>query len=95
MVLHIFAKGLNQESLLKKCLLLKGAEDAVIFIEDGVHWASDSPLASQYLNTDKLYYLVEDGEARGLKHLCPNVTAVDYAGFTDLTVEHERSVSWF
>jgi sulfur relay protein TusB/DsrH len=96
MVLHIFSQGLNQQPLFNKCLALASTTDAVILIEDGVHWASSSPLADALLSSfETFYYLLEDAEARGINRFHPKVFPVNYEGFVELTVKYKTSMSWF
>ena len=96
MVLHIFAKGLNHRSLLAKCQAISGPDDAIIFIEDGTFWVSDSPLATPLLEVSgQLYYLQEHAEARDIKHILAPVKPVDYEEFVKLTVQYKSSLSWF
>ena len=96
MVLHIFAKGLNQRTTLLKCQTLVAKGDAIIFVEDGVYWASTSELSTSCLDPSvKFYYLAEDADTRGIKRIHNLTEAVDYAGFVSLTANHQNSVSWF
>ncbi|OZG73622.1 hypothetical protein BTA51_07310 [Hahella sp. CCB-MM4] len=98
--LHIFNQGTLQSALLQRCIETMSHKDALIFIEDGVVWATDSPLTSQLLGKAPqnagIYVLSEDLGARGLSELkAESVAVVDYNGFVELTEQSQNTLSWF
>ena len=99
MVLHIFAKGPNHAQLLSKCIACCGNQDAILFIEDGVHWCQNSAISqnmiSQLNHRLPLFYLVADAKARGLTSPNQEAKPTDYDGFVNLTIEFDKSISWF
>ena len=100
MLLHIMSSGLNQQQVLQRCLALTAAGDAVLFIEDGVYWATKAVQATTTLETaskgTQFYVLKEDLKARGIEeHIGPEAVQIDYLGFVKLTEKYERSVSWY
>jgi len=96
MVLHTFAKGLNQRPLMEKCLSLVRAKDVILLIEDGVVWASPGPLASMVTSSNiQVFCLSEDAQARGIDSFQPGIMVVDYEGLVDLVVKSNTSIAWF
>ncbi len=100
MLLHIVSIGLNQRQTMQQCLDLVTPDDAILFIEDGVYWATGAPEAKALLQSascnSKIYVLNEDVAARGIQsHIAADITCVDYVGFVTLTEEFERSASWY
>jgi len=96
MTLHTFAKGLNHSALFRKCLAVAGDSDAILLIEDGVHWAFPSPLANEFIvNPHEFYCLSEDARARGINKFRDGVSLVDYEGFVELTVRFDKTIAWF
>ncbi len=100
MTLHIFNQGTQQAPLLQRCIETLSSEDTLIFIEDGVVWATKSPLCNQILEqiprSAGVYVLREDLEARSLDGLkAESVKVVDYSGFVELTEQSKNAVSWF
>ena len=67
--------------------------DVVIFIEDGVYFARQSEILSEF-SKQQIVFLTEDAAARGVK-LSALYASADYAGFVELTAECGRSVSWY
>jgi tRNA 2-thiouridine synthesizing protein B len=98
-MLHIVNKSHRQTHSLESCLRLARDGQALLLIEDGVYAATKGGAASAGLASAsrrlKVYALQPDLEARGMAGaLIEGVTAVDYAGFVDLVVEHSTSQSW-
>lgn len=91
--LHTISKS-PQSGILQSCLAVIGAEDAILFIEDGVYHCA-SPLVVEN-EAPRLYALREDMLARGtLGRLHDGVEPVDSARFVELCCEHDKVVSWF
>lgn len=74
-----------------RALLADG--DVIMFIEDGVYFARQSEILSEF-SKQQIVFLTEDAAARGVQ-LSPLHASTDYAGFVDLTAECGRSVSWY
>lgn len=85
-----------ESSLLKSCLNVINAGDAILFIEDGVYYCA-SPIALEAIdNTVKVYGLREDMLARAtLGKTQDSIEAIDTARFVELCCEHDKVVSWF
>lgn len=98
--LNIVNKSPFEKRTLEQCLRRIGEGDSVLFIEDATISAlSDTAFSDQLLEAakqSKLYVLQPDLQARGFadKSLLDPVTPVDYAGFVDLVVSHDRVHSW-
>lgn len=98
--LNIVNKSPFEKRTLEQCLPRLGKGDSVLLIEDatvaaiaGNSYADTLQKASSDIS---IYVLQPDLDARGLsdKALVNGLQSVDYAGFVDLTVEHDRVHSW-
>lgn len=98
--LNIVNKSPFEKRTLEQCLKRIGEGDSVLLIEDAtISAVSGTAYANLLLEASKqsrLYVLQPDLQARGFaeKPLLDPVEAVDYAGFVDLVVKHERVHSW-
>ena len=82
--------------LLESCLKAINADDAILFLEDGVYHSILSTNLSAIAETVKVYSLREDMLARAtLSKTKDRVEAIDTARFVGLCCEHEKVVSWF
>lgn len=99
-MLHIVNKSPFERTALQSCLQHALAGDAILLIEDAVVGAlAGSCVAAELqaaLADKSLYALAPDLQARGLapERLLAGIETVDYAGFVDLSVAHERNQSW-
>lgn len=98
-MLHIINKSPFQTSTLDTCLRMAQPGSAILFIEDGIYAATTGTAIEARIREAgaslKLYALQPDLDARGVTtKLIDGITAVDYAGFVDLTVEYPTSHSW-
>jgi tRNA 2-thiouridine synthesizing protein B len=98
-MLHIVNKSPLGSDGLDAALRVAQAGGALLLIEDAVYAATRGNAAEARLREAagrlKLYALAPDLEARGVAdRLTDGVTAVDYAGFVDLVVEHPNNQSW-
>jgi len=98
--LNIVNKSPFEKRSLEQCLKRIGDGDSVLLIEDAsISAVSNTAYAEQLLSASKhskLYVLEPDLQARGLSNasLLDSMTAVDYDGFVDLVVTHDRVHSW-
>lgn len=99
-ILHTVNKSPYEKNSLDSCLRLAKSGSAVLLIEDGIYAAlkgaakeSQIKEAAQKL---KLYVLGPDLKARGMAEdrVIEGVEVVDYAGFVDLAVEHDKVSAW-
>lgn len=96
-MLHIVNKSPFEHRALKTCLAHAGEGDAVLLIEDAVVGATaEASVAAALESKIAVYALGPDLKARGLPndHIIKGVKVVDYAGFVDLTVEHDNVQTW-
>ena len=98
-MLHIVNKSPFENSTLGSCLRVAQPGDALLLIEDGIYAATAGSAAESAIRTAcaalKIFVLKPDMDARGVtQKLIDGVTAVDYGGFVDLTVEYHTSHSW-
>lgn len=70
--------------------------DALLFIEDGTYYCSETESASLDFPAIALYVLKEDLLARGTLGRCiNNIEVVSYDRFVDLCCEYDKVISWF
>ncbi|WP_020560444.1 sulfurtransferase complex subunit TusB [Thiofilum flexile] len=99
-MLHIVNKSPFERNALASCLSHASKGDAVLLIEDAVLGAvAGSQVAHLLLSalaTQAIYVLSEDLAARGMEpnRLVKGLQVVDYSGFVDLTVQHDKNQSW-
>lgn len=87
--LHILNSPLSGTELAAQFALF-GANDSVIFIQDGCYTLANSSAIADKVN---LYALEDDLKARNIT--CPDsVKVLDYPGFVDLTLAHHKTISW-
>ncbi|MHA6312876.1 sulfurtransferase complex subunit TusB [Pantoea sp. S-LA4] len=82
---------------LETLLLMAGADDDILLLQDGVLAALAGSRALQQLSgcAAALWVLEEDVRARGLAgQISTNVRPVDYTGFVALTVKHPQQMTW-
>jgi len=97
-VLHIVNKSPLMNSALETCLnVASGGE--ILLIEDAVYAATAGSAFEarlrEALGNFKVYVLQPDLDARGMgDKLLAGVTAVDYGGFVDLTINNNSCQSW-
>ena len=83
-------------NLLKSCLNVINAGDAILFIEDGVYHCASQTNLQTIDGKLKVYGLREDMLARAtLSKTMDRVEAIDTARFVELCCEHDKVVSWF
>ncbi len=99
-MLHTVNKSPFERDALETCLRLAAKGSSVLFIEDGVYGAMKGTSFSTTLSNamkDKTFYVLgPDLKARGVdaSRLIDGIKVVDYAGFVDLTVKHEKVSAW-
>lgn len=99
--LHTVNKSPFSHTTLASCLDLCQPGDALLLIEDGVYAVLASspqaePLRQARDSGVRLYALEPDLSARGLtdQHL-DVIETIDYAGFVRLSIEQQRTQSWY
>jgi len=98
--LNIVNKSPFEKRTLDQCLKRIGDGDSVLLIEDASLSAlSNTAYAEQLIGASKLsklYVLQPDLQARGFgdASLIDSMTTVDYDGFVELVVTHDRVHSW-
>ena len=99
-ILHTVNKSPFEKSSFDSCLKLAKKGSAVLLIEDGIYAAMKGTAkegqVSSALKELKLYVLGPDLKARGIAEdrLIEGISVVDYAGFVDLAVEHDKVNAW-
>jgi len=98
--LNVINKSPFEKRTFEQCLKRIGKGDSVLLIEDAAIGAlSGTAVEAQLVSAAedvKLFVLQPDLEARGFSDaaLVNSFERVDYAGFVELVVTHERVHSW-
>jgi tRNA 2-thiouridine synthesizing protein B len=98
--LHTVNKSPFEKQSLAACLAHASAGSAVLLLEDGIYGSLQgtamAATVAAALDSVKVYVLEPDVRARGFSadRLIAGVTAVDYAGFVDLAVQHDKVQAW-
>jgi len=98
--LNVVNKSPFEKRSLEQCLKRIGKGDSVLLIEDAVVSAAEGTSIEAQIaasaNEVEFFVLQPDLDARGLAevNLLNSVESVDYAGFVELVVKHERVHSW-
>lgn len=81
---------------LELCLRSLLLGDAILLLEDGVYALLEASDVLKEVTLDvPLYVLEADIAARGVSnHQDLDISAVDYAGFVELTETHDKVMSW-
>jgi len=98
MILHTLNKAPSHEALSKQLADIADTGDSILLIEDGVyHCLSSTLLTDEYAKENKVqvYALSEDALARGISIDNNNITFIDYAKFVELTLTHDKVISWY
>jgi len=100
MMLHTVNKSPFMSNNLDSCLRVAKKGSAILLIEDGIFAALKGTALTDKVsaaNADtQIYVLGPDLAARGYGEdaVIEGVKVVDYAGFVDLAVEHDKVQSW-
>lgn len=94
-MLHLIQKSPFQSSCLDQCLNIADKHDKFLLMLDGVYAIQQQ----DFINSDLcIYALEEDLLARGLNPLNntkQKINIINYAQFVELTVECDKTMSWF
>jgi len=99
MILHTVNKSPFEKNSLESCLKHCKKGSSLLLIEDGVYASLKdtkySDAITTAMNDISIYVLEPDLTARGVQdQLIDGIKSVDYAGFVDLTVEHDKVEAW-
>jgi len=99
MILHTINKSPYENISLESCLAHCKPGSSVLLIEDGVYAglknAKFSDAVTNAMKDINIYVLEPDLNARGVQEmLLDGIKTVDYAGFVDLSVEHDKVQAW-
>lgn len=99
MTLHILFESPFAGHCLDECRRVIAAGDALLLAGDGTYALAQAPsgaLGGLHEQGVELFALGKDCTMRGIdvqRHT--DVRTLDYGGFVELALVHERSVSWF
>ena len=97
-MLHIVNKSPLANCTLESCLRVADGGE-ILLIEDAVYAATKGNVFEKQITAAmgrcKVFVLQPDLDARGVgDRMISGVTAVDYGGFVDLTVNNKNCQSW-
>lgn len=94
-MLHLIQKSPFQSNCLSECLNIAGNDDQFLLMQDGVYAIQQS----EFINSGRsIFALKDDLSARGISisdEQKNNVIAIDYDQFVELTLETDKTISWF
>ncbi|AYG45713.1 sulfurtransferase complex subunit TusB [Pseudomonas sp. Leaf58] len=94
--LHVIAHSPFGDERLASCLRLLGASDALLLCGDAVYALCSGSEPYRQLQAagiaPRLFALDEDVQARAVANAL--ATAVDYAGFVELSLHYDKVNSW-
>ena len=94
--LHVLSHSPFTDTRLNSCLRLLGTADALLLCGDAAYALQPGTAACNELSARRglnLYVLDEDLQARGLA-LPDWARAVDYPGFVELSIQHDKVNTW-
>lgn len=97
MNLHIIHKSASQQASATDALALIAADDAVIFIDDGIYNAiANSDYVQPFIGSAKHCYVIEaHAQARGIEKLDPHIQLIDMEKFVALSLAAKHNISWY
>lgn len=94
-ILYTINKSVFSDASLASCLRIALAGSSILLIENGVYAALPSSPIALDSKKYKIYALGADLKARGLSdQIKPEITIIDYAGFVQLSIDHDQVQAW-
>lgn len=94
--LHTLNKPPSNTELLAQLVNALEDEDSVVLLEDGVYHTLSISESDHALSKAKTIYMIaNDSLARGIQSTSPLVSSITYEEFVDLTVTHDKVISWY
>lgn len=93
MTLHILNTSPSDTQTFRSCSDALTEQDTLLLIENAVYWLLPQHRQALARLPAQVLVLAPDRAARGVE--AGTVSEVDDAGFVELTLKHERVVSWF
>ncbi len=82
-------------SALEEAAALYSEQDDILLTEDAVYAANPQHRTFSLVKHTQLYALESDIQARGMSNrISPSVAVVSYAGFVELTIKQDKSLTW-
>lgn len=89
MTLHL----ISHSSQISQAIQVAKDKDALLLLQEAVYaGAPPLPELSTFADSSRLYYLSDDAKARGIEVKIGQ--PIDYAGFVQLTLDFQRTLSW-
>jgi len=92
--LHTLNQAPSNVNLMQSCVSSLQPDDTLLLIEDGVYWLLNAHRAKLPAAL-KIKALRLDAQARGLTPLVSEVDLIEMDEFINLSVLHNKIVSWF
>ncbi len=90
-MLHI----IKSVSALVDAVALCSEQDEILLIEDAVYAANPQHQAFSHVKHSRVFALESDSQARSMANrISPSITVVNHSGFVELTVKHDKSLTW-
>lgn len=93
MTLHVLNRSPSDRTLFLSCCDALTENDTLLLIEDATYWLLPHHISTLSNVPACVVALSPDCRARGIA--AASYTEVDDTGFVELTLKHERTVSWF
>ncbi|UVM70585.1 sulfurtransferase complex subunit TusB [Pseudomonas alvandae] len=93
--LHVLSHSPFGDSRLASCLRILGTHDALLLCGDATYalQPGTAPFATLHAGGCKVFALTEDAQARALP--IPDwAEAIDYPGFVELSIQHDKVNTW-
>jgi len=98
MILHTINKTSSHESLNQQLSDTVDACDSVILIENGAYQAqqlTSTPVNHWSQTAKNIYVLERDALARGVSMSIDKINYIDYTKFVELSLLHDKVISWY
>jgi len=93
MTLHILGTSPSDHATFESCRSTLTESDTLLLLEEGVYWALPKHRIELSRLPARVVVLQPDSDARGVS--TEGLSEVDDAGFVELSIQHERSISWY
>ncbi|KFZ37217.1 hypothetical protein HR45_11070 [Shewanella mangrovi] len=93
MILHHFQTSLCSDNAFTAALPLIANEDYLLLSSDALYGLLNPTVQSKLVGY-AVYVLAQDCEALGLTEKLSDYTALDYAGFVQLTLKSDKVITW-
>ncbi|GIU21847.1 sulfurtransferase complex subunit TusB [Shewanella sp. MBTL60-007] len=93
MILHHIQNSVEQSDALSTCLRYIANNDSILLSGNGINCLLKAEWRAKLADLN-VVVLQEDVNARGLQDYLKDVKQVSYNEFVELSLEHEKVISW-